>query len=299
MDRNSRGRFKSRSRSRRRSSRRSVANRTPSALQTKVMEITSPSQFRAVEKMISGGPVTLVLVWSKTCPHCHTYMPLWKELTRTKSKATNMISMEAPVYQASPLSAKKEVSSVPTVLYIDDKGEIQEVEDARNKTLMTNIVKTASPPNDAMNVAVVNVKPVPSNIKKIPAMPPTAPPAPTAAPPSPLSMNAMRRTSNAKPPVIPSAIPGTEVAPNPLPISPGATMSTEEAADSLMPEQPQAQRPQQQVGGSMASMIAQAAPVAILAGAYSMLGNRRSSGLPPARRTRRRHGRVRFSRRRR
>jgi len=267
-------------------------------MHTKVMEITSPSQFRAVEKMINGGPVTLVLVWSKTCPHCHTYMPLWKELTRTKSKATNMISMEAPVYQASPLSAKKEVSSVPTVLYIDDKGKIQEVEDARNKTLMTNIVKTASPPSEpreerppmaaaeAMNIEVrpplanANAMNIGDVITK------------TAPAPSPLSMNAMRRTSNAKPPVIPSAIPGTEVALNPLPISPGATMSTEEAADSLMPEQPRAQ----QVGGSMASIIAQAAPVAILAGAYSMLGNRRSSGLPPARRTRRRRG-VRFSRR--
>jgi hypothetical protein len=290
-------------------------------MHTKVMEITSPSQFRAVEKMISGGgPVTLVLVWSKTCPHCHTYMPLWKELARTKSKATNMISIEAPVYQASPLAAKKEISSVPTVLYVDEKGKIQEVEDARNKTLMSNIVRTASPPDvaEAMSeeevAAVVNATqraPTSSAAAGAPSM--VAAPmvaAPMVAPPTPapLSMNAMRRTSNAKPltpPEIASAIPGTEVVPNPLPISPGATMSAEEAADSLMPEQPKPQvgGAKPQVGGNMASIIAQAAPVAILAGAYSMFGNRRSSGLPSARRTRRKRsngGRsrhVRFSRR--
>jgi hypothetical protein len=228
---------------------------------------------------------------------------------------------------------------------VDEKGEIQEVEDARNKTLMSNIVRTASPPDvaEAMSenevAAVVNAtQRAPTAVaavrapaehdsalavnakQRTPAVVPT-PSAPSVAAPSvaavpaPLSMNAMRRTSNAKPltpPEIEPAIPGTEVVPNPLPISPGATMSTEEAADSLMPEQPKPQvggaKPQvggarqKQVGGNMASMIAQAAPVAILAGAYSMFGNRRSSGLPPARRTRRRGGRgrsrrVRFSRR--
>ena len=70
-------------------------------------------------------------------------------------------------------------------------------------------------------------------------------------------------------------------------------MSAKEAVMTMMPNQPV-----KQVGGNaLASAIVQVAPVAILAGAYSMFGNRRSSGLPSARRTRRRG--VRFSRRRR
>jgi hypothetical protein len=220
-------------------------------------------------------------------------MPLWKELTRTKSKATNMISMEADVYQQSPLAAKKEVSSVPTVLYVNEAGNIEEVEDARNKTLMKNIVETAAPPAVAMEAAPLAAVPVKAATP--PAMPMKAATPPAMAmnieeAPAPLNMSAMTRTSA---PNIPSVIPGTEVAPNPLPIAAGTTMSAQEAAESMMPEQPIPQ-----VGGNaLASAIVQAAPVAILAGAYSMFGNRRSSGLPPARRTRRR--RVRFTRRRR
>ncbi len=200
------------------------------------------------------------------------------------------------MYQKSPLAGKKEVTSVPTVLYVDEKGEIQEVEDSRNKTLMTNIVQTAAPPAVAMNVAETAPAPAPT-VKMNMAAPAPAPavkmnmtaPAPA---PAPLNMNAMKRTSA---PNISAVIPGTEVEPNPLPISAGATMSTQEAAMSMMPEQPVPQ-----VGGNaLASAIVQVAPVAILAGAYSIFGNRRSSGLPDARRTRRHRRNVRFSRRRR
>lgn len=202
-------------------------------MQAKVMEITSPSQFRAVEKMINGnnGGVTLVLIWSKTCPHCTTYMPVWKNLTNTKNKATNMISMESDIYQRSPLADKKEVTSVPTVLYINEAGEIQEVEDARNEALMSNIIKNAVPPNNVQyNTNEMSVSPS------------------EAALPPPINMNAMYRTSDA-----------IEIEPNPLPILPGETMA-------------------QQKGGNA---LARVAPLAILAGAYTLY--KRSSGLPAPR----------------
>lgn len=207
------------------------------------MEITSPSQFRAVEKMLSGegaGPVTLVLIWSKTCPHCHTYMPLWKDLSRTKDKATNMISMESDIYQQSPLAEKKDVSSVPTVLYIDENGEIQEVDDARNKTLMTNIIQTAAPPAAAANA----------------------------------SLNTYRASPSA---AVNRGVPGTEVTPNPLPVMPGTTMRASANANIRNLQNPS---PKQVGGNALASALMQAAPAAILAGAYSMYS--RSSGLPPA-----------------
>ena len=131
---------------RRHSTRRSSHYRTSSTA-GRVMNMTSPSgsQLRALENMIGRGPLTLVFVYSPSCPHCHTYMPLWKDLCKTHDKRANLVSMRADVYDKTPLSAKKTVTGVPSVLYVDTEGQVTEADDIRNQPLMKNVVKTATP----------------------------------------------------------------------------------------------------------------------------------------------------------
>ena len=130
--------------------RRSTRRRTSSLRSSsggRVMNMTSPSgpQLRAFQNMMNRGPLTLVFVYSPTCPHCHTYMPLWKDLCKTQGKQANLVSMKADVYDKTPLSAKKTVTGVPSVLYVDTEGHVTEANDIRNQPLMKNVVKSASP----------------------------------------------------------------------------------------------------------------------------------------------------------
>jgi thiol-disulfide isomerase/thioredoxin len=132
---------------RRRSTRRRTSSRKSSSQAGRVMDMTSASgpQLRAFQNMLSRGPLTLVLVYSPSCPHCHTYMPMWEDLCKTKDKQANLVRMKAEVYDKTPLSEQKRVTGVPSVLYVDTEGRVTEAENIRNQTLMKNVVKTASP----------------------------------------------------------------------------------------------------------------------------------------------------------
>lgn len=60
---------------------------------------------------------------------------------------TNMISIRSDVYPETSLAAKKDVSGVPTVLYVDAAGQIQEIDESRNMEVMSNIVKNGMSPS--------------------------------------------------------------------------------------------------------------------------------------------------------
>jgi thiol-disulfide isomerase/thioredoxin len=96
--------------------------------------------MKSIERAIRRGPMTIVLVYSPTCPHCHTYMPIWDKLSSQKGRKANLVSMEASTYQQTPLSQKKAVQSVPTVLFIDANGKIVEAKSPRNEKVMSTAV---------------------------------------------------------------------------------------------------------------------------------------------------------------
>ena len=98
-----------------------------------------------MDSLIEKGPLTVVLVFRSTCPHCVTYKPIWEELCRTKGRKAHMVSMESDVYDKTSLAPKKEVSAVPTVLYVNAKGEITEAESPRDTEKMSDVVRMATP----------------------------------------------------------------------------------------------------------------------------------------------------------
>ncbi len=217
----------------------------------RVLHMTSPKQMSELQKLIGTGPITYVLVYSVTCPHCHTYKPIWSELCRMKDKRANMVSMEAQVYDKTPLSEQKQVSGVPTVLYVDKAGQISEVSEPRNREVMSNAIKLGVPESVAASNIVEPAVPVSkapseesaavsSNLFRV-----TAPP----SSPSEVAANVARRVA--------TPIPGTQV-----------------SESKLHP------LPAMQSGGNpwsaFISVARQAAPAAVLLGAYAMS---RSSGL--------------------
>jgi hypothetical protein len=225
------------------------------------MRTGSSQEIRAMQSMIGRGPVTIVLVFSRTCPHCTTYMPIWKKLCATQGRKANMISMEASTYQTTPMASQKQVSGVPTVLYVNKEGEISEASEPRNTTVMTNAVKLAPGSDLPASVTGSNTM-VSANRNK------------TLSANSNLfnvrSTNSRVSTPSEPTPLSNSVVPGTMVSENPLPPTPAMT----------------------QTGGNpwAAFLLAakQAAPAAVLLGAYAALPKKRSSGLSDPRKTRRR-----------
>lgn len=208
--------------------------------------------------LIRRGPATIILVFSNTCSYCHTYMPIWKKLCQTQGRKANMISMEASTYKQTPMSEKKPVSGVPTVLYVNKQGEIAEIEEPRNTTTMKSYIRNTPPaftqvkqtlpvPNPPMSVQPSPPVPnQPMSVQPSPPMPMSESPSPTLSGPSTI------RTSNS--PL------------KPLPATGG-----------------------RHKGGNWSAIISaaqQAAPAAALLGAYAAFPMQRSSGLGPARTTR-------------
>jgi thiol-disulfide isomerase/thioredoxin len=196
----------------------------------------------AMDNTIRKGPLTLVLVFSTSCPHCHTYMPIWKKLCQTKGRTANMISMEASTYQQTPLAQKKQVSGVPTVLYINKQGEISEIEKPRDTEAMKSVIRNTPNQNQNQN--------------QNPSMPSSSQ-GPTSTPswtPSPSATDRQGvRESNSE-----------------LKVLPARGGSRGGSWDMLL------------------SAAQQAVPAAALLGAYAAFPMQRSSGLGPARTTRRR-----------
>ena len=162
-----------------------------------------------------------------------------------------MVSMEANVYQQTPMAGKKQVSGVPTVLFVDKEGHITEGDDIRNKRLMSTAVERG------MSETEINSAPISSTDDS------SIFSSGSSSPSSSMNLSGSGSQSEK-----------VRTLSNPLPAVPAQVI------------------PSPQVGGSpwaaFLTAARQAAPAVALLGAYGMMPSR-SSGLGPARKTRRKH----------
>ena len=112
------------------------------------MHLTSSRDYRMVQSLINKGPRVVMLVYSTTCPHCVSYMPIWERLCKTQGKKAHMVKMEHSVYSETPMATEKSVSGVPTVLFVDPKGGIHEETNIRDEANMTNAITSPSDPTN-------------------------------------------------------------------------------------------------------------------------------------------------------
>ena len=266
----------------------------------------------------------MIAVSDDTCPHCVKYKPTWNTLAKTEGRNVPMISMPSSVYNQTHLAKQKEVKGVPTVLYVSPNGTVNEVEDIRDETKMTSLLrsnsnsKTESATNieDVIPTNIPIIKPtnMPANVPKALQIPglteaadfPTIPvsrvnAAVNSSSPSlnSPSLNSPSPSPNSPSPSLNSSSPN--IVPNKPtntlePVLPGVTTQTNPLTP--LPGKPVPSEVQnggaygRQTGGDpwSAFMMAakQAAPAAGLLGAYSMM---RSSGLGRPRSRSRRHRR--------
>ena len=242
-----------------RTTRRRSSHRMTKSQRARVMQLLSFGQREAsaMDGVIRRGPMTIILVFSKTCPHCHTYMPIWNKLCKTKGRTANMISMESSVYNQTPLANKLPVSGVPSVLYVGPNGEPTEIQNPRDKATMTNVVKNSPSPVTSSN--------------------PLSSSSPLTSSSSSMNTSSSKMTSS-------SSSMNTSSS-GPLLSRPVYTTSP----DVKMSDNPLKPLPAR--GGSWDALFQQALPAAALIGAYAAFPMQRSSGLGPTRdrKTRRRH----------
>lgn len=134
------------------------ATRRRSSTNGRVLRMSSPQQYRALEGLIQRGPTTLILVFSPSCPHCITYKPLWEKLCTQRDRQANLVSMRADTYMQTPMAAQKSVEGVPTVLRVDRSGTITEVDDIRNMQKMSAAVSTPEPERLTSTVDEATIK---------------------------------------------------------------------------------------------------------------------------------------------
>ena len=206
------------------------------------IRVTCPIQ---ANKLLQERGPKLVAVSNDSCPHCVDYKPTWNSFGKMFGRRIHMISMPSSVYSETPLAQKEKVNSVPTVLHVKPDGEVEVVDDMRNKEKIKEIVNQAD--NSMVTMPVSQVSTGTSNVN--PAGPSTEKKASSNI--VPLRISGLTEI-----------IPGTSSEKNPLPPVPGTPV---------------------QVGGNpwAAFMAAatQAGPAAALMGAYSLLPKKRSSGL--------------------
>ena len=247
-------------------SKRSTRHRSSSSKSgSNLLEVLGPHHEEAMKNLISRGPITIVLIYSPQCPHCHTYMPLWNRLRKQSERRANLVHMEAPVYNELELSEKKSIDGVPTVLFVDKEGRVSEAESPRDERVMSNAVRLGVSEKEAEAAASE------AKITEIEADSEIF--TPVSATPS------MIRTEQP----FSSSVPGVTMSESELPAIPGAVVPSASV----------------QSGGSpWAAFLAtarHAAPAVALLGAYSLLRkpSSRSSGLAKARKTIRRRSRRR------
>ncbi len=225
-----------------------------------------------MQRLIERGPITIVFVYSTTCPHCHTYMPLWRNLCRTKGKA-NMVSMEASTYDGITMSETKPIESVPTVLFVDSAGRISEAKSPRNTAVMMNARKEGVPEETASaNLSKkANSGPAVDDLSEMLLSEPTVIPEDI---PEPLSISSSS----------PIVIPGTEVRENTLSPIPGTPLTQSAGSYYATPAGSYATQSGGNPWSAFLMAARQAAPAALLLGAYAGLRRKptRSSGLGPA-----------------
>jgi thiol-disulfide isomerase/thioredoxin len=289
-------------------------NKTRRNLSGRSMNITTPKQYRAAHELLGRSPLSLVLIFSHSCGHCKTFLPIWEKLAEMKHKKSNMIRMEADVFQNTPLSKKAaehgiEINAVPTVLLVKD-GKVSVADDIRNETMMTDMVSSGSLPSFSQSMEELS-KDAPSPVmdsepEAAPNM--VIPPAPEVSEPS---LNMMQEPEAQEPEPSPNMnvkvepeatepslnmMPEPEVEPevprNETMMLPNTSSKFKSVLpgvlvqdDSLhaLPASTVSSKPKilQSGGSPWAAFLTSVAPAATLLSAYSLLPkkNPRSSGL--------------------
>jgi len=127
-------------------------NTRPTKEESANISVRSPDDLKDLEKLISVGPVTFILVHADWCGPCQMYKPTWKELENVPGRTANMAMVHHDMVDHSPMLKKAKIPGYPTVLKVYPNGTIEKYEgntnavpNIRDKSTMTKELTTKTP----------------------------------------------------------------------------------------------------------------------------------------------------------
>ena len=129
------------------------------------MDVRSSNDIPAFEKMLSHGPMAVVLVYADWCGHCTNYKKnVWEPLKSTKGRKVNMASVHYDQLENTSLNNSK-IEGYPSLLVVGtdkkpatfntDSGVTNAMPNANNVNTMKSLLKT-SPNANVSNANVSN-----------------------------------------------------------------------------------------------------------------------------------------------
>ena len=112
-------------------------NDSPAEAESANISVRSPDDVKDLEKQISVGPVTFILVHADWCGPCQMYKPTWKELENIPGRTANMAMVHHDMVEHSPLLKNAKIPGYPTVLKVFPNGTIEKYKG--NTNAMPNI----------------------------------------------------------------------------------------------------------------------------------------------------------------
>jgi hypothetical protein len=107
------------------------------------IDIRTHDDVQRLTEAIQDFKEMLLLIYSDTCGHCHTYKPLWDKLHNIKNRKRGLVSVEKNMLPHTPW-ANVEHTGYPSVIRIDESGVAHPVEKYRDEKNMNSLVNGKS-----------------------------------------------------------------------------------------------------------------------------------------------------------
>jgi len=124
------------------------------------LDVRSQNEVSDLEKMISIGPLTLVLVYADWCGHCHNFKEkMWNEVNTIPNKSVNTASVHYDMLDKTSLANSK-IEGYPSLLLVGtDKKPADFVEEDGTKT------NAMPPPANVSELKSIVQTPLPTPIR--------------------------------------------------------------------------------------------------------------------------------------
>lgn len=124
------------------------------------LDVRSQNEVPNLEKMISIGPLTLVLVYADWCGHCHNFKEkMWNEVNTIPNKSVNTASVHYDMLDKTSLANSK-IEGYPSLLLVGtDKKPADFVEEDGTKT------NAMPPPANVSELKSIVQTPLPTPVR--------------------------------------------------------------------------------------------------------------------------------------